>query len=57
MNEKNETVIDQLVECVGNNNSDYSFFKPKALANWNGPKAWKYRTMAKSLKSFNSSNL
>ncbi|XP_060847393.1 uncharacterized protein LOC132926971 isoform X2 [Rhopalosiphum padi] len=50
-NDKNTTVLDGLLECIDNVDRDYSFFNPKLLANWKGPKAWKAQAMMKALKS------
>uniref|UniRef100_A0A2S2PTA6 Condensin complex subunit 2 n=2 Tax=Schizaphis graminum TaxID=13262 RepID=A0A2S2PTA6_SCHGA len=52
-NDKNTTVLDGLLECIDNVDRDYSFFNPKLLANWKGPKAWKAQAMMKALKSCN----
>jgi len=39
------------LECIDNVDREYSFFNPKLLANWKGPKAWKAQAMVKALKS------
>ncbi|XP_060855945.1 condensin complex subunit 2-like [Metopolophium dirhodum] len=49
--DKDTSVLDGLLECIDNVDRDYSFFNPKLLANWKGPKAWKAQAMMKALKS------
>ncbi|XP_025191812.1 condensin complex subunit 2-like [Melanaphis sacchari] len=49
--DKDTTVLDGLLKCIDNVDRDYSFFNPKLLANWKGPKAWKTQAMIKALKS------
>jgi len=45
------TQLDGLLECIDGVHREYSYFNPKLLANWKGPKAWKAQAMAKALKS------
>ncbi|KAL4154521.1 hypothetical protein QTP88_000380 [Uroleucon formosanum] len=50
-NDEDKNLLDGLLDCIDNVDRDYSFFNPKLLANWNGPKAWKAQAMMKALKS------
>ncbi|KAL5237851.1 hypothetical protein ACI65C_005261 [Semiaphis heraclei] len=50
-NDKDTTLLDELLKCIDGVDRDYSYFSPKLLSNWKGPKAWKAHAMAKALKS------
>jgi len=53
----NNRLFNELLECVDTGRSDYSFFNPRLLANWSGPKAWKDVAMAQSLRSLEPSSI
>ncbi|KAL5238749.1 hypothetical protein ACI65C_006159 [Semiaphis heraclei] len=50
-NDKDTALLDGLLKCIDGVDRDYSYFSPKLLANWKGPKAWKAHAMVKALKS------